>query len=318
MMRKRWNAGLFMALVITGAGAGALAWAQDQPILKNDSGTDGANAATDEATLVAAGKPFTARISIDSHTPVAYGDDVIISVWITPREDLDLQYVRLHPKGELTDIYKSQDLVPSTDANEAPTQVSGANCRVSSQGHPKGEPFVAICQLTNLRTGWLRWTDWNTLVDSGRQQVEVEIGLQNGVDATAVYYEFATLDFVSPKVAVVLGGFFGAFLYTLIALCMVPVGDPPLIKGWRDMIRRSWAQLPQTLLSLLYFLWRVARSSLLGGVTAMVLIILAKSSEGFEPPISLHIQDFWGGLLIGLLSVHLSKWVKDKLDTLIP
>jgi hypothetical protein len=99
---------------------------------------------------------------------------------------------------------------------------------------------------------------------------------------------------------------------------MTPLRDPPIIKGWKDLTTRGWAQLPQTSVSAWYTFWRVVRSSLLGGVTAMVLIILAKSSEGFEPPISVNVRDFWGGLLIGLLSVRLSKWVKDKLDSLVP
>lgn len=310
MTSIRWKA--FVLLTLISIGAGTLAWAQDQSA--EDGTADGTSGTNDDANSVVSGKPFVARISIDSHTPVAYGDDVIISVWITPREDLDLQYVRLHPKGDLAAIYKSTDQLPLIDPKDTPVKVSGANCRVGTQGFPKGEPFVAVCELTNLSSGWRRWLDRRGLISSGRQQVEIEIGLQNGPDETSTYYEFASLDFVSPKLAVVLGGFFGAFVFSLITFCVTPVGDPPRVGGWKDLWSRGTGHAPQVLVSTGYFFWRFLHSSLLGGVTAMVLIILAKSSQGLEPPISLNIQDFWGGMLVGLLSVHLSRWVMKKIE----
>lgn len=268
------------------------------------------------------GKPFTARLAIDSRTPVDYGDNVVISVWITPHEILEVKDVRIHPKGDLTTIYQSTERL-SPDLSDKKLYprgelISGASCRTELTSRPAGVPFVATCQLTNLRSGLLRWFDVSALLGSGRQQVEIEINLQDGTD-TSTYFEFGGVDFVSPKSAVILGGFFGALLWVLFLNMSAPLGTFPLtpIASWKDMFARGMKALPHRSLVFIRKTWLVLRSALLGGATALVLIVMANTTEGFEPPISIRIQDFWGGMMVGLLSVQLSKWIRAKLATIV-
>ena len=49
-------------------------------------------------------------------------------------------------------------------------------------------------------------------------------------------------------------------------------------------------------------------------VTARDWDYLAQSTDGMDPPISIRIQDFWGGVVVGLLSIPLSRWIGDQIS----
>lgn len=264
------------------------------------------------------GPPFTARVEIDTRQPVSYGDDVNISIWITPIDAIQLEQVRIHPKGTLAAIYRSTETIPKDLLEEGESPIAqGAICKFSDQSPRPGIPFVATCELESLENGWNQWFDPTVLIDSGRQRFEVEIALRDGPGAITTYHEIGTIEFVSPKAAVVLGGFIGALILSFLTFVARPTGSAPTLTSWKEFWGRLWKASPQNTASLGFAAWDIVRRALLGGVTAMVLIILAKSSEGFEAPISLQIQDFWGGLLVGLVSVNLANWVLKKLDGLV-
>ncbi len=274
-------------------------------------------AATDDKDPLAA-PPFTARIEVDNRQPVSYGEDVNVSVWITPHKSLEIEHIRLHPKGNLLALYRSAEQIHKDlrDDNSASVE-QGTACRTRELNHRPGVPFVATCGMDSLQNGWRQWFDQNSLLDSGRQRFEIEVALQDAPGAMTAYYEVGSIDFVSPKAAVVLGGFFGALILSLLTFAAKPVGNAPVLNSWKEVATRFWNASPQGVTSFSFGIIDVMRKALLGGVTAMVLIILAKSSEGFEAPLSLHIQDFWGGLLVGLVSVHLANWVLNKINNLI-
>ncbi len=303
-----------------------LARAQDSPASAAEalSGTvlaDGALNLTMVETLpstTAAAKPFSARISIDSTTPIDYGDDVVVSIWITPSQGIDMKDVRLHPKGALASIYQAAELVPKdplAPEKGGKTMVAGVPCRNDFLNRPAGVPFVVSCRLTNDYSDWLGWFDTDTLIGSGKQQIEVEIVLQKGVDGRVTYYESSNIDFASPKSAVIIGGFFGALLWAFFLTISrsAPTAVPAPVKSWREVFTRASRESPQAFVGVGRGLWLIMRSSLLGSAVALVLIVMAQTTEGFEPPISVRIQDFWGGMMVGILSVPLAKWIREKL-----
>lgn len=260
--------------------------------------------------------PFTAQIKVDTPAPVDYGDDIVFSVWITPSTGLEMNQVRIHPKGALATIYKHSEIVNTNPvANEKPVlaTVNGVPCRLDVLNRPANIPFVATCRLTSMAQGWHRWFDANTLIVPGEGEVEAEIVLQVGTE-TATYYERKTLPFTSPNSAVITGGFCGALLWALFLALSRPMGRRRELSlaSWREVWNAFNSGLPHHLINLILATWDVLRASLLGSFVAMVLIIAAQSTEGFEPPISVHIQDFWGGLMIGILSVPLAKWIREK------
>lgn len=281
---------------------------------------DALDAIKDEEPSAAAatGRPFTARIAIDSSTPINYGDDVVVSIWITPSNGIEMQDVRLQPKGALASIYRSSERAPSDPLAPGKSEsatIAGVPCRNDLLNRPAGVPFVVSCRLTSYYSGWQRWFDTDALIGSGKQQIEAQIVLQQGVDGQAIYYESAYVDFVSPKSAVILGGFFGALLWAFFLTISqpAPATQPVQVKNWREIFTRANGAMPQAALSASQGIWRILRSSLLGCAVALVLIVMAQSTEGFEPPISVRIQDFWGGMMVGILSVPLAKWIRDKL-----
>jgi hypothetical protein len=273
---------------------------------------------SEDSHLSPATPAFKARIEIDNKQPVSYGDDVHISVWITPHKNLDVDHVRLHPKGNLLTLYHSTEEVrQELSGAQRVTVEQGIPCRTRELNHRAGVPFVVSCGMDSLQNGWKQWFDQNSLLDSGRQRFEIEIALEEGPGAVTRYYEVGSIEFVSPKAAVVLGGFFGALVLSLLTFVSKPIGDPPKLGSWKEIAVRLRKTSPQRFASLGFGALDVLRKALLGGVTAMVLIILAKSSEGFEAPVSLRIQDFWGGLLVGLISGQLANWVMNKIASLI-
>jgi hypothetical protein len=304
--------------------------AQDSPASPTEalSGDDSAEGEPDSneadappaAAVVA--RPFTARIAVDSSTPVNYGDDVVVSIWITPAEGIDMQDVRLHPKGALASIYRAAERAPEdplTPAKAGDTMIAGVPCRNDLLNRPAGVPFVVSCRLTRNVSDWRGWFDADTLIGSGKQQIEAEIVLQKGVDGKVIYYESADIDFVSPKSAVILGGFFGALLWVLFLTISqpAPTAAPVPVKSWREVFARANREMPQAFVHAGRGLWRIVRSALLGSAVALVLIVMAQTTEGFDPPISVRIQDFWGGMMVGILSVPLAKWLREKLGAAV-
>lgn len=266
---------------------------------KNDKavGSDGA--------VVADGKPFAATLSIESSMPISYGDDIVIAVQILPQQGIDLQHVRIHPKGQLRSLYGT----PQADGKTEPSP--GIECPVGTKNRIGGRSFIVTCRLS----GNDKWFDWNAMLEAKQFQIEIEIALQEQGDLSAAYYENITAEFVSPKAHVILGGFFGAVLWALfLRLSTEPaqvVSGP--VQGWRDIWGRAQVNLPNWVAKFGSGTSEVLRRALVGGFTALVLIVVAKGTEGFEPPISIRIQDFWGGMMIGIVSTPLAKWLRDKL-----
>lgn len=70
-------------------------------------------------------------------------------------------------------------------------------------------------------------------------------------------------------------------------------------------------------LFLKWFLMTVAYA-LNGAVTALLLVLLSAGLGALEMPVTFQLQDFSGGLLIGLFSVTLGKFVAEKLAVGVP
>lgn len=260
------------------------------------------------------GKPYTARVQVDTRTPVTYGDDVVISIWIAPTDGFNLKEVRLHPKGSLSALY--QTIEKNTSGQSAP----GTECRTSVQNARAGIPFVATCRLTGMSSGLERVFNWNAVLLTGdRQQFEVEVEIREGVRGAATYYEFGAVDFVSPMLSVILGGLLGAGLWTLFLPISVPLPAMPSkqVDSWRTLWTGALDATPQLILRWIAFGSSFVRSTLLGGATALVLIVLAKTTEGLDTPIALQVQDLWGGLLVGIFSAPMSKWIRKKVEKMI-
>jgi len=59
---------------------------------------------------------------------------------------------------------------------------------------------------------------------------------------------------------------------------------------------------------------RIVARTLQGGLVAIMVILLSKVSTGAQAPITISIADFQGGVIAGLLSQPLVRWLKERLS----
>lgn len=316
--RSVWGASL-LALLMASA---ALADNAPTPAQTRAGGTEAAAGAGPV-------RPYDIKAEIDTPLPVTYGDRILISVWLTPHADSSITDVYMYPKGSINDIYTPDNTDPlarAKDASSAREAKRGAapstKCIFSGDDVKPGVPFLVRCSLAPLP---LRESLYRMIfMPPARQKVELviivpEYPTSDDPDAATRnvhYYETVDIDFASSKLTIIFGGFAGALLLSFFMAMSTPVQVPRLEGNvtWRSLILDILKSTPRMTHHLYYLFRRTARQALLGSACALVLIVTAQSTDGFAPPISIRIQDFWGGLVIGLLSVPLAKWLRTKLQ----
>ncbi len=304
----------------------------DKPVARSKNQTDGP-----------AVRPFTVRAVVDSRLPATFGDPVLFSIWVTPTSDVEISEIRIHPKGDLRGLYHSSETVDSSSESPessvesadispesappvspslvlqsksgAEESLPGRSCSVQSYSRRSGQPFFASCELEPAHGRFESWFGWNIFLSPGNQAIDFEIALVASADSKAEFYDTLTVEFVSPKPVIIAGGFFGAMLLAAFTALASPRNQHRKMRAasWRDVWSTSVSSLPAWALATFHAWTRVLRMSLLGGACALVLIVLAQSTEGLSPPISVRVQDFWGGVLIGLMSLPMASWLRKKL-----
>lgn len=253
-------------------------------------------------------KPYAAEVTVDGSV-ATYFDPLEVTVRITPISDTEFSRIRLLPQGVLARMYPIDAPAEADSGGEV-----GVDCRFGPSNRLKERPFIATCMLEPL-PGWGRVTTAELLTRPGTQRLTVEVGVVEG-GAEVLYYEELSHAFAAPKEGVVLGGFIGAVvLALLLALQVRSSRDVVTFESW-GAVRTEAKRLPLRALGLIPFGWDVLLKSMLGGVCAMVLIVLAETTEGAASPLSLRVQDFWGGVLVGLFSVPLAQWMVERLRDL--
>ncbi len=186
-----------------------------------------------------------------------------------------------------------------------------------------GTTLVVTCPLgAGARSLW-RPNTW--LLAPGQQQVLFRITTTDdsespsaanntdteSADSENVYYEEVPITFRAPLGAIFLGGLTGALLLALFTAVRMGLGMPAVrleVGGW-DSLKGVAQRFEVWVLNLFPQAWKMLLETVLGGICAIILILLAQSTEGLNPPISIKIQDFWGGVVTGLFSIPLSRWI---------
>lgn len=272
-------------------------------------------------------KPYAAEVTMDG-SAVTYFDPIEVTVRITPISDTEFSRIRLVPQGVLARMYPTNAAVENEGeageagevresgevAEVAEVAEVGVDCRFGPSNRLKERPFIATCMLEPL-PGWGQVNSLELLTRPDTQRLTVEVVVvEAGEDV--VYYEELSHPFAAPKEAVVLGGFLGTVgLALLLALQARSSREVTTFESWAAVGAEA-KRLPLRALGLIPFAWDVLLKSMLGGVCAMVLIVLAETTEGAASPLSLRVQDFWGGVLVGLFSVPLAQWMVGRLRDL--
>ncbi len=70
-----------------------------------------------------------------------------------------------------------------------------------------------------------------------------------------------------------------------------------------------WAALPGTVVA---YAWTVLRITTSGLISGLVLVIVLNQTDAQQLPVTVSINDFWGGAFLGLMSYKLSDWLYEK------
>lgn len=291
------------------------------------------------ATATSSSPPFSVTLSLASATPIAYFDPIYVTVEIVANRAVDLKSVDIEAVGELAAIYEGhfeRDTRAAQDPTAPPNAVSGDASGmdpISPRGvHPRcpnvqaldsGQKAVIICQIPSPG----RWTDHVRdsllLTKPATRRVLVTVTERLETEGRTAFVARLPLDiaFVAPRLAIFYGGLAGAFLLALFSLIRAQVGQESSPSRWVRDFAASPPNMPRispgALISVpVAAIWRVALLTMLGGICALILILLVQTTEGSAPPISIRVQDFWGGVVIGLFSLPLSRWLAEQLSKL--
>lgn len=236
-------------------------------------------------------KPYTAVVEIQSTGPTVYLDPVFVSIRITPLRAIDVDQIVVQPLGLLKTIY--------------PHEGDGWPCRVGDNAGLPGRPFVVTCEVGDPRSLPHLLANPAVFFAPSRQKLVIEVRLRENANEVN-FYEEVFVEFGAPKIGVVYGGFFGALLLAVFTA----------LRSQIEASRPGPGSLSARVMSgaghVVRAIWRIIAMSIVGGICALVLILLAQVSEGMSPPISIRVQDFWGGVVVGLFSVPLSRWMADR------
>ncbi|HRP20185.1 MAG TPA: hypothetical protein PK925_06115 [Alicycliphilus sp.] len=167
---------------------------------------------------------------------------------------------------------------------------------------PPNETFSQVCRFPQIATqetepkegekpGWERQRWWQ-LVFGADLRPRVKVTVAEVGEAT---FFSKPISVKSPEWTIFVGGVIGAMLLAIF------VAAERILKNPAE--REQW---PQTL-------WVTLVMGLRGGLMAIVALLLGKTTQGAGSPVSLSVEDFAGGVLIGLFSYPLASWISSTL-----
>lgn len=98
--------------------------------------------------------------------------------------------------------------------------------------------------------------------------------------------------------AVICGGILGALLLTLFTRLY------PLLRAQPKDIEETTKDL----------VWSMFASCLMGAILAMLIIAITRATSSITLPVAIKVEDFVGGLMVGMFSHVLAPWLAEKLS----
>lgn len=221
-------------------------------------------------------------------------------------------YITVTLKNVSTRVHAIRNLAIRLESG-ADTRFNGVDaCSLAVDGEVKlapNETFSQICRFPQIATqvtesnegskpGWERQKWWQSVFGADlRPMVTVAV---TEVDKTATARSEATffpkpISVKSPEWTIFVGGVIGAMLLAIF------VAAERILKNPAE--REQWLQT----------LWVTLVMGLRGGLMAIVALLLGKTTQGVGSPVSLSVEDFAGGVLVGLFSYPLASWISSTL-----
>jgi hypothetical protein len=113
----------------------------------------------------------------------------------------------------------------------------------------------------------------------------------------------------SPTVAVFAGGVVGAFLLAVFAMMYGYLNAGKA----RSTSAHGLHRLAGALVMLANETTRLLAATLMGGILSLLIIALTRATTTVNLPIAVRVDDFVGGLLVGVLSHVFAPWMAERL-----
>ena len=243
-------------------------------------------------------KPYTAVIDVQSTGPITYLDPLFVSIRVTPLRSIDVEDIFVLPLGALKKLYEA--------GLDTSLPEPARRCRFGANAGAAKRSFVATCELGDLVGPRAQLLNPVVALPPSRQKLAIEIQVRQDGGLVS-YYDEAFVDLAPPRIGIVYGGFVGSLLLAVFTALRAFLDRP----AGERVGPLAWTRA--TIVGSARAFWRTVAMSLVGGICALLVILLTQVTEGLEPPISIHVQDFWGGVVVGLFSIPMSAWLADRM-----
>lgn len=242
-------------------------------------------------------------VAVEADKTGVLGEPLNVAISITyhgsPSSVVTVSGMEIQPMGVLRRYYKPLDTaVLESDSNFSDSK------QFKEITVPAGQTVFFLQTLSPSDKAWLK-SLMNTAQDS---ELLVTIRFANQREDR----RRLGIRVQSPTISVLAGGLAGAGLLSLFGLMFAylnapqtPIATPPL--AIRD-------QLAEFALSVGVGTFRFAAATLMGGILAMLIIALTRATTAVTLPIAVRVDDFVGGLLVGVFSHIFAPWLAKKLN----
>jgi hypothetical protein len=122
------------------------------------------------------------------------------------------------------------------------------------------------------------------------------------------------LQLAMPEFSVVYGALVGTLLLVMFSTSFSYLQTfPRAPKDLSTLKSQAATYLARLPIRLLLSTAEMVLRAIQGGVVAIILIVLSRTTTEIGAPIAVRVDDFWGGLLVGIFSVPLASWLATKL-----
>lgn len=264
---------------------------------------------------VSAAEPVLIRGKLENATGLALMDELHVIIEVTALEDIFIQPVTISATGSLSKVYAPPIGATGSAGNATGSagNSEGLQCEPLDANEELGKNQIARfeCSLRPSQ-GYVATVIQPRFLFRGGVESELRATLTWSRDDDLSFRTTSVsvpISLKAPISAVIFGGLVGALVLSIFTLTQrfLEKQDLP-----QNTLAGVWETHWVSRLGAVAL--RIVMQSVAGTLCAVVLITLANITDAGSPPIAVSVKDFWGGMVIGLFSVPLAKWVGTKLN----
>lgn len=172
---------------------------------------------------------------------------------------------------------------------------------------------VELACVMNAEAGRSRWI--RALARTKTYPLLTEPSLASGSDGEVVKSPIAHVRINAGLLPICLGGFAGALLFVLFRMASTFLAiSSDRACGGEGAFTAALKAIPTAAWCFCRHIVEAVVFALRGLLVAMIFILLAQALGTSNLPLTVRVEDFWGGVIVGLFSLPLSTWLASKLQ----